>query len=310
MKRLTARTRSFRTDENGSIAILFALTTFMVVSLVGGAVDFGRALTVRSQMQNALDASVLAGARVWQTEKNLVLAEQKALQYFNNNKPTGLDSSSTTFTSDVARNAIVMEASGSMYAPFLSAAWSIGGTMTGAPSSSFINTVNARAEALLAVGGSGETNLEIAMMLDITGSMSGDKIVDLKAAAKDLIDIVVWDDQSEYTSKVALVPFADAVNLGSAALADSVRGTAKATYCRTSGSACTGFTTGSPSNSQWTPGIPAKYYYFQRPDGSYNTWQLSSYCVTERIGANKYSDVAPDSAANKVMPLYGSSSAS
>ena len=52
------------------------------------------------------------------------------------------------------------------------------------------------------------------MMLDVTGSMDGDKIVDLQAAAKDLIDIVVWGDQSKYTSRVALAPFAPAVNVG------------------------------------------------------------------------------------------------
>ena len=52
------------------------------------------------------------------------------------------------------------------------------------------------------------------MMLDVTGSMAGDKIVDLQVAAKDLIDIVVWGDQSKYTSKVALAPFAPAVNVG------------------------------------------------------------------------------------------------
>ena len=54
------------------------------------------------------------------------------------------------------------------------------------------------------------------MMLDVTGSMGGDKIVDLQAAAKDLIDIVVWGDQSKYTSRVALAPFAPAVNVGEA----------------------------------------------------------------------------------------------
>jgi uncharacterized protein YegL len=51
-------------------------------------------------------------------------------------------------------------------------------------------------------------------VLDVTGLMSGQKIADLKLAAKDLIDIVVWEDQSKYTSKVALVPFSEAVNVG------------------------------------------------------------------------------------------------
>ena len=51
-------------------------------------------------------------------------------------------------------------------------------------------------------------------MLDTTGSMSGQKIEDLKLAAKDLVDIVVWSDQSQYTSKVALAPFSSRVNVG------------------------------------------------------------------------------------------------
>ena len=68
--------------------------------------------------------------------------------------------------------------------------------------------------AQLATGGNAKINLEISMMLDITGSMSGQKIIDMKEAAKDLIDIVVLDDQSKFTSKVALVPFSQAVNLG------------------------------------------------------------------------------------------------
>ena len=41
------------------------------------------------------------------------------------------------------------------------------------------------------------------------------KIDDLKAAAKDLVDIVIWDDQTAYSSRVALSPFAPAVNVGS-----------------------------------------------------------------------------------------------
>ena len=65
-------------------------------------------------------------------------------------------------------------------------------------------------ESVLAVGANSETNVEISLMLDVTGSMDGQKIDDLKDAAKDLVDIVVWNDQSQYTSKVALAPFSRA----------------------------------------------------------------------------------------------------
>ena len=57
--------------------------------------------------------------------------------------------------------------------------------------------------------------LEIALVLDQTGSMAGQKIANLKLAAKDLIDIVIWDNQTDdYYSKVAIVPYAAGVNVG------------------------------------------------------------------------------------------------
>ncbi len=65
-------------------------------------------------------------------------------------------------------------------------------------------------------------NLEIALVLDITGSMAGTRISDLKTAATDLVDIVVQDVQDPYYSKVAIVPYSMGVNVGT--YADAVRG--------------------------------------------------------------------------------------
>ncbi|MGD9802456.1 MAG: pilus assembly protein TadG-related protein [Hyphomicrobiaceae bacterium] len=288
---------SFRRDEKGSIAILFALTSFIVMALVGGAVDYGRAVTARDQMQNAVDAAVLAAARIWQTDKSLELAEQTAVEYYQNNKPRGVDSTVSAFSADMSRNAITLQATASLYAPFLSAAAMIADKVRG-QSDKVEYTISVGAEALLAAGGNGDSDLEIAMMLDVTGSMGGSKIKDLKAAAKDLIDIVVWQDQSEHTSKVALIPFADGINLGSTSLVNDVRGNVKSSC--TSKSPCTSTSTGSP----------AQYYKFTNASGDKVTWQASSYCVTERVGSNWKTDAAPDSASNKVGPSYGSSSAS
>ncbi len=290
---LRAGLKAFSGDEKGSIAIVFAMMTFIIMTLVGGAIDFGRAVTTREQLQSAVDASVLAAARVWQTENSLAMAEAKAVVSFNAIKPHGIESSMTSFAPDTARNAIVMEAQANVPAPFLSLAIEGG------------FTINARAEALLAVGGNSETNLEISMMLDVTGSMSGSKIADLKLAAKDLIDIVVWNDQSEYTSKVAIVPFANAVHLGSTSLVNSVRGNLKSTYCTSESSPCTAVGSG---NTRWAWGAPATWFRFTNTSNNNETWRASSYCVTERTGNDRYTDNAPDTAARKVGPLYASSS--
>ena len=65
-------------------------------------------------------------------------------------------------------------------------------------------------------------------MLDITGSMQGQKLTDLKSAAGDAIDILIWADQSKYTSKVAITPFAQDVRLPTAAAFQVATGTAAA----------------------------------------------------------------------------------
>lgn len=62
-------------------------------------------------------------------------------------------------------------------------------------------------------------DLEASHVLDITGSMGGQRITDLKAAAVDLVDVVVRDQQEPYYSKIALVPYSLGVNLGSNAAA-------------------------------------------------------------------------------------------
>ncbi|HWU78735.1 MAG TPA: ubiquitin-activating E1 FCCH domain-containing protein, partial [Caulobacter sp.] len=65
-------------------------------------------------------------------------------------------------------------------------------------------------------------NLEVALVLDVTGSMAGSRITDLKTAAADLVDIVVKDAQTPFYSKVALIPYSAGVNVGS--YADAARG--------------------------------------------------------------------------------------
>lgn len=49
-------------DEEGSVAIIFALTMIPAMLLVGGAIDFGRAYSLREKLQNAADSAVIAAA--------------------------------------------------------------------------------------------------------------------------------------------------------------------------------------------------------------------------------------------------------
>lgn len=62
-QRLWLNLREFRTSERGNIAVTFALTLLPVLTGVGAALDYSRANAVKSSIQSALDAALLAGAR-------------------------------------------------------------------------------------------------------------------------------------------------------------------------------------------------------------------------------------------------------
>ncbi|MFN3744153.1 MAG: pilus assembly protein TadG-related protein [Hyphomicrobiaceae bacterium] len=259
LRRVTARVRGLSRDNRGSVVIMFGLTVFIVFSIVGSAVDYGRAMLARARLQAAVDSSVLAAARVWQLENDLQLAEQKALAHFDSNKPSD-PSRVVEFTPDMVASTFTMVGETTVKTPFLS----------------FVNhpyiTVSTRGQALIAGGGNAGTNLEVSLMLDVTGSMAGQRIVDLKAAAKDLIDIVIWADQSEYTSRIALAPFSSAVNAG--ALGPQVAYN------------------------------PASSLTFKQRNGSNSTrYRTDTYCVSERTGAAAFTDAAP-TGNNRIPRAY------
>ena len=110
---------SLRKDDRGSVVIMFALTIFVVFTLVGGAVDFGRAMVARERLQSAVDSSVLAAARVWQLENDISLAEQKALAHFESNKPQEV-SRVVSFTPDMQNATFTMVGETTVPTPFLS----------------------------------------------------------------------------------------------------------------------------------------------------------------------------------------------
>ena len=208
----TKRVQSFCRDESGAIAIIFALTVTILVAVVGGAVDYSRYTSARSQTLQAMDAAVLAAGRVLQIENG---DETKALaaaqKYYNENKSRFLTHDSVAFS--VEDGEITVSISDSrVRTPFLG--------VIGIPELKVRNI----AKAIIAAGSNAGSHVEIAMMLDVTGSMCGGfpwdcttatKLDTMKEAAKDLINIVVWQDQSEFTSRIALIPFSEHVNVGS-----------------------------------------------------------------------------------------------
>ena len=77
-RRMTGRWPRFKDDRSGNIAIVAALSAVPLVLAIGVAVDYSRAIAARSDLQEAVDAAVIAGARdgttAWTTVSSKMLS--------------------------------------------------------------------------------------------------------------------------------------------------------------------------------------------------------------------------------------------
>src|SRR5262249_10471877 len=216
----------------------------------GVAMDLGHATYAKQKLANGVDAAALAvGA-----QRGLTLDESKALaeSFVRAHYPDILKSISVSDTGaqvDVTATADVPTA---FMQVFNTPSVEIGVT----------------SRSLRPQG-----KLEIALVVDQTGSMAGDKLNNLKLAAKELIDIVVWDNQTDdYYAKIAIVPYAVGVNVG--AYANSVRGTML--------------------RGTSPLGVPGSLVFqFQNPLGQIKLFGIST-CVSERTGAQAFTDAPPN----------------
>lgn len=221
-------------DRSGNVAMMFALAAVVLFGMVGVALDFTRTITVRDSAQRALDAATLAAAE--------------------------LQSRGGASTADLERIAIAMiEANMTDAVPFACAQPVL--TRESGSDRITISLACDTPTTLSAALGFGKlgfttsstaeyarTKLDLALMLDVTGSMSGQKLKDLKAAAKLLVDTVVDTDNQNEDVRVALAPFSASVNAGA---------------------------------------------YFTRA----TNMTTGGNCVTERIGAQAYTDAPPRAGA-------------
>ena len=279
----------FAGNTAGDIAMMFGIMAFAMFGLVGAAVDLGRWLNARDQTLSALDAAVLAIGRAVQTNSISSASDIQALgaAYYNqataNRIPVIGENVTFKLIPDPKGQAIVGYTSAQVKTPIMS----LLGVATlplltkGNDSSNPTGGGAEVSKAILAVGGQTGTNLEITVMLDTSGSMdeytsSGNKkYIDMRAAASDLVNIVVWDDQSEYTSKLGIVPFSGDVRVPNSILTQVTAPNPPA------------------SKNLGTNNHPRMYY--------------PTPCVAERTGADKYTDAAPV-AGNYVLLEYNDTS--
>ena len=219
--------KAFKSDERGVVAMIFGALIIPLMMAIGMSVDLARWIQVRNETQAMVDAMSLAAGRAAQMG-TLAQGQTAASNYFSAAMPKGLLGAQSSITPKNSGAEFDIVVTGWIRTPFMSVAnigkgssSSAAATSAGCPANNGFACmkVEAKATSVLAAGGNNGSNVEVSMMLDITGSMAGSKLTDLKVAASEAVDILVWSDQSKYTSKISLAPFSQRVNAGSHASA-------------------------------------------------------------------------------------------
>ena len=184
----------FARSTSGNTAMIFGILAIALMSAAGAGVDFTRAMVAKGRLAAALDAAGLAVA----TTNGLSQAEVEELAqtYFEANYPADAIGTHGQVNVEISGDVISMSVDGAVPTTLLGVAG--------------IESMALHVANEVTRGG---PKLEVVMVLDNTGSMSGSKISSLKSAASTLVDTLSSGNASPERLKIALVPFAQTVRL-------------------------------------------------------------------------------------------------
>ena len=190
---LTSHLQRFARDVEGTVQIIMVLAVPLLVTMALGVVELASLNNARNQIQRATDAATIAAVRTGLTDPEEL--SRVASDFINENLADGLVGDTVTITVRAdGDNSYVGEAKVTMEPKVVG----------------ILGLDSFEVEGFTRVNANPHRELEIALVLDTTYSMTGDKMETLKTAASDLADSVMDGEQV----KVSVVPFARYVNIG------------------------------------------------------------------------------------------------
>lgn len=201
----------FGRSQRGNVAMMAGIALPMLLMISAGAIDLHHAAKVRSELQDALDAATLAAARSNHTAAADV--QRVGMASLQANMPNYFKDNPGDVASFLLASKYEVQATATVQVKTIIA-------------NVFLPPYGKLFDDYLPMSASSQVlrasrNVEVAIALDLTGSMEN-YMRDLRAAAKELVGIVVQGDQEIFTTRVALVPYAAGVNAGQ--YADAMRG--------------------------------------------------------------------------------------
>ena len=179
--------------EDGNMTIFSALMIVLMLTITGASVDIMRQEAVRADLQGTVDRAVLAAADLEQAQ----LPADVVADYI---AKAGMSDALSSVTVDEGLNYRVVRAEGAQELDTFFLRMSGYDTLT-APAA-------ATAEEKV-------SNVEISLVLDVSGSMRNTRIANLKTAATSFISTVIQPDGSPGKTTVSIVPYSATVNVGS-----------------------------------------------------------------------------------------------
>jgi len=191
-------------DTSGVNAMIFALVLPSMLAAGGMAVDLANAYNVKNKLAQALDKAALATANSLGSEEELRIIAQN---FFHANfRIDGLGSAIdpvVTFTDTT----VTVSASANVDMMFMG--------VFGKEAM----TVEGETEVTRELSG-----IEVAMVLDVTGSMAGSNIVALKSASTSFINTLFDRITDDDLIRISIVPYSSSVNVGPYGLGEDLDG--------------------------------------------------------------------------------------
>ncbi|MGX6646963.1 hypothetical protein ACWCOP_03340 [Maricaulaceae bacterium MS644] len=192
---LKRRINSLLRDARGNVAMVFALTLSSLAAAVGGGMDYSRSASIGTELQAALDSGVLAAASLTQ-ERSAEDVVRAYVEAALGDQAALIDALDLDVTATTGLNSRQVDARASVAVPT---------TLLGVAGINHL-TVRRDASAIEQV-----RDIEISLVMDISGSMSGSKIAALRESAEEFIEVVLASN-GERTS-VSVIPYNGGVRL-------------------------------------------------------------------------------------------------
>ncbi|MEO1119831.1 MAG: VWA domain-containing protein [Pseudomonadota bacterium] len=179
-------------------AVITSLMLFVLITVGGMAVDFSRAQMAKERLQFAVDSAALAVGKVTESYED---PEDAILDYVVANIDGSVikDGSlqlATNISETPASRQVAIEASAK-----------VDGIFTAFFGVDEIQ-VNARSETYEAYN-----EMEVALVLDISNSMSGKRLTEMRTAAKDFVAKLLRTEKDRKLRRISLIPYGGGVRV-------------------------------------------------------------------------------------------------